>query len=108
MLSGCDTLRRINTYDVEEGLIEKTLLSDNWEDVYDEKNAYYSNANSPLNIHKGPNTSFGVVDYMKPTDGGFIQECNFDLQWCYLSFGSAPKEGWVEMRYLVKGAMDFK
>lgn len=88
----------INIYDQE--IDEDIAYNKDWDIRYDEDAVYYNFTNGRLNIFKGPDKAYDVVDYLDKQTGGFIQGCSFDLKWCFLNFGGKPKSGWVAMEYL--------
>jgi len=95
------------TYKTKKDSKTGIIYNTEWRDHLDEKNAYYNSNRGPLNVRTGPGNSYEVIGYLKPDKGGFIQKCNFDLRWCYLDFGSAPKSGWVDMQYLSEGKIEY-
>lgn len=96
------------TYKTERDSKTGIIYNTEWRDHLDEKNAYYNDNRGPLNVRTGPASTYKVIGYLKPNEGGFIQKCNFDLSWCYLDFGSAPESGWVDMQYLTEGKIEYK
>lgn len=95
------------SYDVEEDAETGILYNQEWEEKYDAKTAYYNETSGLLNVRIGPGQDYRVIAYLKPREGGFIQSCNFDLGWCYMNFGGKPDAGWVDMRFLTQGQIEY-
>lgn len=95
-------------YDVSVDKETGIIYNEDWDEVFDEKTAYYNESAGLLNIRTGPGSDYRVVAYMKPQEGGFIRNCSFDLKWCMIDFGGQPKSGWVDMRFLTEGEIEYK
>lgn len=107
MLSACSSEEQI-TYNVEEDPKTGVLYNTDWKDHLDAENAYYNNTNGLVNVRIEPSNTGKVIAYLKPQEGGFIKKCNFDLSHCYLNFGGKPEAGWVNMKYLKAGKIEYK
>lgn len=106
MLIGCSSEEKI-TYNVEEDPKTGVLYNTDWKDYLDAENAYYNNTNGLVNVRAQPSNTGKVIAYLKPQEGGFIKKCNFDLSHCYLNFGGKPQSGWVNMKYLKEGKIEY-
>lgn len=95
------------TYNVKEDKETGIVYNQDWNSVYDSENAYYNNTNGLVNVRKGPGRDYKVSGYLKPQEGGFIKQCSFDLKFCFLTFGASPEAGWVEMKYLKEGKVEY-
>lgn len=95
-------------YDVRTDKDTGIIYNEEWDDVFDEKTAYYNKNRSPLNIRKGPGDDYSVLAYLKPDEGGFVRDCNFDLTTCYMDFGGSPESGWVNMALMSQGGIEYK
>jgi uncharacterized protein YraI len=95
-------------YDVRADKETGIIYNEEWDEVFDEKLAYYNKNRGPLNIRKGPGDDFDVIAYLKPGEGGFVRDCNFDLTACYMEFGGSPESGWVNMELMTQGEIEYK
>lgn len=107
MLSACSGDKQV-TYNIEEDKETGLIYNTEWQTAFNADNAYYNNTNGLLNIRTGPSDEYKVVAYLKPREGGFIKNCDYDLQWCELNFGGKPQSGWVNMAYLKEGDIEYK
>ncbi|HPD83385.1 MAG: hypothetical protein R3D88_04645 [Alphaproteobacteria bacterium] len=98
----------IKIYEVEESEEDGIIYNTEWQSHYDPATAYYNSTQDILNIYEGPGAGYQVIAYAKPREGGFVENCNFDLQYCYINFGGKPKSGWVDMRYLKQGQIEYR
>jgi len=103
-LSACSGKTR---YDIKTDKKTGIIFNEEWDEVYDEKLTYYNQNRSPLNIRKGPGNDFDVIGYLKPEEGGFVRNCNFDLSTCYMEFGGSPPSGWVNMQLMTQGDVEY-
>ena len=112
MLSSCSAFERwFNgrpVHDIERDETLGIIYNKDWNQAYQDNSAYYNNTHGRLNIHKGPGKDYNVIGYVTKNEGGFIRNCNYDLQWCLMEFGGEPPTGWVEVKYFALGAVDYK
>lgn len=95
-------------YDIKTDKKTGIIYNEEWDRVFDEKTAYYNKNLSPLNIRKGPSDDYKVIGYLKPDEGGFVRNCNFDLTACYMDFGGLPESGWVNMMLMTSGDIEYR
>lgn len=106
-LSAC-SFRTIPVYEIEQDKETGIIYNKEWKEKFSDDMAYYNSTRGKLNVRSGPGADFSVIAYLKPNEGGFIQQCNFDLEWCFFDFGGAPESGWVSMQFLEKGEIEYK
>ncbi len=106
-VGACSSNKQV-TYNIEEDPKTGALYNTDWKDHLDAENAYYNNTNGLVNVRAEPSNTAKVIAYLKPQEGGFIKKCNFDLSHCYLNFGGKPEAGWINMKYLKEGQIEYK
>lgn len=108
LLASCGFFNKTIRYDVRTDKKTGIIYNEEWDKVFDAKNAYYNKTDGLLNVRRGPGDDYQVTAYLKQHAGGFVRDCNFDLTYCYIDFGGAPKSGWVEMKFLTEGEIEYK
>jgi hypothetical protein len=107
LLGACSSDERV-IYSIKKDEETGILYNVDWQDHLDAKSAYYNDTNGLVNVRSGPADTHKVSAYLKQDVGGFIEKCNFDLQYCYLDFGGKPESGWVNMTYMKAGTAAYK
>lgn len=107
LVGACSSNHQI-TYNIEEDPETGILYNTDWKKHLDAENAYYNNTNGLVNVRAEQSNTGEVIAYVKPNEGGFIKNCNFDLQYCLINFGGKPETGWVNMAYLKEGEIEYK
>ena len=74
-----------------------------WQNYFSPDSPYYNNTVGRVNVRTGPGIQFRKIGFIPPSEGGYIQGCNEDFEWCQISYNDNGDIGWVKMEYVGEG-----
>ena len=75
-----------------------------WRQLYRPDVAYIHTGTGRVNLRQGAGTHRTVIGKLHPGQGGYVQGCSADAQWCLLTFPPNGYEAWVYMPLLKPAA----
>ncbi|EDX84086.1 conserved hypothetical protein [Synechococcus sp. PCC 7335] len=76
-----------------------------WMSRYSPEAYYVNNTHGAINVRNAPFLTSTIQTTLAPNEGGYIQTCNVDLDWCQITLNGTEQTGWVYMP-LMTGRVD--
>jgi len=79
---------------------EAEVIAPAWQSRLSPDIPYYNNTVGRVNVRVGPGIQFTKIGFIAPGEGGYIEGCNKNFEWCQISYNDDGDFGWVQMQYV--------